>query len=91
MIQYSSPLAFLESLGALRTPRELVVPLAVLMNGHRDTIEISLKSVGVHRLLGYRRPRAFGAADPVGAYARAPLPRELRFIGRFRAPPSRRS
>ena len=27
MIQYSSPLAFLESLGALRTPRELVVPL----------------------------------------------------------------
>lgn len=50
MNQYSSLSAFPENVGALRSLRELGLPLAVLTNGDRRMIEISLKSAGMHAL-----------------------------------------
>jgi 2-haloacid dehalogenase len=47
MNQYACLSAFPESIGALRQLREMGLPLAILSNGNRDMLEVSVRSAGM--------------------------------------------
>lgn len=53
MRQYSCLSAFPENLAGLRAIRELGLPLAILSNGNREMIEVSLRSAGMDGLFDH--------------------------------------
>ncbi len=53
MNQYASLSAFPENIGALRELRALGLPLAILTNGNREMIEVSVRSSGMEGLFAH--------------------------------------
>lgn len=74
MSQYSSLSPFPENVAALRALRELGLPLAILTNGNRAMVEVSVRSAGMQglfeHLLTSEQVRRYKTQDEV--YALAP-------------------
>lgn len=87
MNQYSSLSAFPENLSALRALKAAGLPLAILSNGNREMIEVSVRSAGMtglfDHLLSSQEVKTFKTVDRL--YALAPeafgcRPREILFV-----------
>ena len=69
MNQYASLSAFPENLGALRELRSLGLPLAILTNGNREMIEVSVRSAGMEgifkHLLSSESVQTFKTRDAI--------------------------
>src|SRR5690606_25952426 len=87
MNQYASLSAFPENLSALRALKAAGLPLAILSNGNREMIEVSVRSAGMtglfDHLLSSQEVKTFKTVDRL--YALAPeafgcRPREILFV-----------
>lgn len=74
MNQYASLSAFPENLAALRALKATGLPLAILSNGNREMLEVSVRSAGMtglfDHLLSSQAVETFKTTDPI--YALAP-------------------
>lgn len=74
MNQYASLSAFPENLAALRALKATGLPLAILSNGNREMLEVSVRSAGMtglfEHLLSSQAVDTFKTTDPI--YALAP-------------------
>ncbi|KON82273.2 haloacid dehalogenase type II [Azoarcus sp. PA01] len=87
MNQYACLSPFPENLGALKTLRELGVPLAVLSNGTPRMLDVAIKSAGMHGLFDHvlsvdtvRQYKTADAAYQLGPDAFGCAARDILFV-----------